>query len=52
MSRNALKKKIEESNIELSALINTYNYNLQAHEIIHYSQKLDELIVAYMKSLS
>ncbi|TCO74977.1 aspartyl-phosphate phosphatase Spo0E family protein [Marinisporobacter balticus] len=52
MSRNELKKKIDEANVKLCDLLSINHYNLQRHEIIRYSQQLDELIVAYMKSLS
>lgn len=52
MSIIELKRKIEETNKELCTLIAIHNYNLQKHLIIECSQKLDELIVAYMHALS
>ncbi|QEK11209.1 aspartyl-phosphate phosphatase Spo0E family protein [Crassaminicella thermophila] len=52
MSQNELKKKIEEMNIELSALLKNKYYNLQDYAVLEYSQKLDVLIVAYMQSVS
>ncbi|MCT4618848.1 MAG: aspartyl-phosphate phosphatase Spo0E family protein [Marinisporobacter sp.] len=51
MSRNELKKKIEEVNVELCNLLNTNHYNLLENEIIQCSQKLDLLIVEYMQTL-
>ncbi|QZY54589.1 aspartyl-phosphate phosphatase Spo0E family protein [Crassaminicella profunda] len=52
MSGTELKKRIEETNVELCTLLSTKHYNLLEKDIIKCSQKLDTLIVEYMQTLS